>query len=291
MYMTKHKKCVFDKVNRCQKKDSAGHLGTIRSVKKKYCAKRINTATDRGNHFYNRNCPTKTKRKTKTKLKTRTRTRKICRHTPKYNGLCSDGKITYMVLEDLTRNKRNPWIMDIKIGHLSASYTQLKGQKRNLSSLKKLKYLSKMGRHILLSYITTSNKYGFRAASLSGIKNSIFIPNRINVGMTKPQKMLSVYFKHDKNNYALSNIIKELRKLNKFVHTKDFDEYSFIGSSILFVFDNTTHKRHNVSVNIIDFKRYRQSKKLSQNAKKYRNSFRIGVSNLLKEFIKYKMKT
>ena len=107
--------------------------------------------------------------------------------------------------------------------------------------------------------------------------------------LSKPQKMLSVYFKHDKNNNALSNIIKELRKLNKFVHTKDFDEYSFIGSSILFVFDNTTHKRHNVSVNIIDFKRYRQSKKLSQNAKKYRNSFRIGVSNLLKEFIKYKI--
>ena len=124
--MTKHKKCVFDKVNRCQKKDSAGHLGTIRSVKKKYCAKRIDNATDRGNHFYNRNCPTKTKLKT----------RKICRYTPKYNGLCSDGKITYMVLEDLTRNKRNPWIMDIKIGHLSASYTQLKGHKRKLSSLK-----------------------------------------------------------------------------------------------------------------------------------------------------------
>ena len=39
--MTKYKSCKFDKVNRCQKKDSAGHLGTIKSVKKKYCAKII----------------------------------------------------------------------------------------------------------------------------------------------------------------------------------------------------------------------------------------------------------
>ena len=34
--MKKYKSCKFDKVNRCQKKDSGGHPGTIKSVKKKY---------------------------------------------------------------------------------------------------------------------------------------------------------------------------------------------------------------------------------------------------------------
>ena len=89
-----------------------------------------------------------------------------------------------------------------------------------------------------------------------------------------------------KKNIALKNIIKKFIKLNKFVQSDDFDDYSFVGSSILFVYDNTKNKADNVNLAIIDFYRSRQSKRMTKNDKKYRKFFREGTESLLKELIK-----
>jgi len=274
--MKKYKSCKFDKVNRCQKKDSGGHFGTIKSVKKKYCAKVAENMQDRELQFYIKNCGDQK--------------RKICNFIPKYDGICVDNKLNYIVLEDLTKGMSNPWVMDVKIGKKTASYSRLIGKKKKLSSLKKLRYLSKKYRHNVKDFITTSNKYGFRGISIPSKKIQGKL-RRIKIGMLHPQKMLSIYFEKDKQNIALKNIIKKFIKLNKFVQSDDFDDYSLLGSSILFVYDNTKSKADNVNLAIIDFYRSRQSKRMTKNDKKYREFFREGTSSLLKELIKFKKST
>ena len=114
--MKKYKSCKFDKVNRCQKKGAAGHLGTIKSVKKKYCAKIINNMKSNELKFYNKNCSKKKK--------------PICKFMANYDGICVDNKIKYIVLEDLTKSMNDPWVMDIKIGRETASYNELVGKKK-----------------------------------------------------------------------------------------------------------------------------------------------------------------
>tara|TARA_Y100001970_G_scaffold290278_1_gene423496 strand:- start:1726 stop:2538 length:813 start_codon:yes stop_codon:yes gene_type:complete len=266
--MKKYKSCKFDKVNRCQKKGSAGHLGTIKSVKKKYCAKIINNMKSKELKFYNKNCSKKK--------------RPICKFMANYDGICVDNKIKYIVLEDLTKGMSDPWVMDIKVGRITASYDELVGKKK-ISSRKKLKYLSKKIRHRLLSLITISNKYGFRATSLPKSKKS-----RLTIGMLNPQKMFSIFFKKDKKNLALTNIIKKLQKFNNFVQSEEFNEYSFVGSSILFIYDSAKNKNNKVNLAPIDFFHSRQSKKMTKNEKKYREYFREGINKLLTELIKYR---
>tara|TARA_Y100001970_G_C14164269_1_gene820346 strand:+ start:211 stop:1062 length:852 start_codon:yes stop_codon:yes gene_type:complete len=266
----KYKKCKFDKINRCQKKDSAGHLGTIKSVNKTYCAKKIDSKINNELAFYHRNCSSKK--------------RKICEFIPKYDGLCVDNsKVKHILLEDLTKNMKNPFVMDVKIGKMTASYHQLIGKKKKISSLKKLKYFTKKVRHLLLAYITISNKYGFRTSSIPSDQ----FKNRLSIGRLHPQKMFSIYFRNDKNNIALTSVMKEMTKINKFVQSNEFDEYSFVGSSILFIFDNSKNNRNKVNVSIIDFNRSRQSKRMTKNAKKYREYFRQGTQQLLTELQKY----
>ena len=268
--MKKYKSCKFDKVNRCQKEGSAGHLGTIKSVKKKYCAKIINSSENKEYQFYEKNCGDEK--------------RPICEFMPDYDGLCVDNKLKYVVLEDLTKGMSNPQVMDIKMGKITASYTQLKGKKKKLSSKKKLKFLSKKIRHKIVALITISNKYGFRATSIPSTKKR----TRLSIGMLKPQKMFSIYFDNDKSNKALNSLIKKLTKLNNFVQSEEFNEYSFVGSSLLFVYDGTKNKRGNVNLSIIDFFRSRQSKRMTKNEKKYRERFREGTNNLLQELIKFR---
>jgi hypothetical protein len=271
--MKKYKSCKFDKVNRCQKKDSGGHPGTIKSVKKKYCAKATENIQDKELQFYIKNCGNKK--------------REICNFIPKYGGICVDNKLKYIVLENLTKDMSNSWIMDVKIGKRTASYSQLIGKKRKISSLKKLRYLSKKYRHNIQDLITTSDKYGFRSEQLPSKKiQGLF--RKMRIGMLNPQKMLSIYFEKDKKNIALKNIIKKFTKLNKFIQSEEFNDYSFVGTSILFIYDNTKNKRDNVNLSIIDFKRTRQSKRMTKNEKKYREFFREGTNNLLKELNKFR---
>ena len=66
----------------------------------------------------------------------------------------------------------------------------------------------------------------------------------------------------------------------------------FVGSSILIVYDYSKKDRKRLSegdvrVAILDFKNYRQSKRMMEDEKKYRKNFREGLKNLIDLIVEY----
>ena len=263
-------KCKFEKINKCQPKGSAGHTEGLKSIKKDYCAKKLDSIKDRELHFYRRNCGSRKKRK-------------ICKFSPKYVGICRDNKILYVKIENLRKNMLDPWTMDIKIGTVTASRKGLRG-KRKLSLKKKLGIKVHKSRHIILDNITTSKKYGFRVESIIGdVKRK-----KMSIMRASPYKNFSIFFKSVN---VLNKVIRKLKEIYKFVKSSAFDEYSFVGSSILIVYDYSKKDRRlsegDVRVAIIDFKNYRQSKRITNNERKYRKNFREGLKNLIDLLVRY----
>tara|TARA_Y100000310_G_C20484090_1_gene716078 strand:+ start:109 stop:903 length:795 start_codon:yes stop_codon:yes gene_type:complete len=254
------KKCQFHSKNTCQPEGAAGHKGAIRTLKNKQCAKKISSVKDKELRFYQRNCPPRKRKK------------KICTFLPKFSGTCQGPqKLRYIQLENLTKSMKQPCIMDIKIGKETASEHELRGKKKH-SLKKRIGFKLKKSRHNLLDRLTTSHHHGFRIESATNVTFS-----KMKLMHTSPHTVFRRFFK---SNIIRKHVIRQIEKIHTFAMSKQFDEYSFIGSSILIIYDCASLRR-SPKVAMIDFAHARQSRRMTRDEKKFRQLYRQGLTKLL----------
>uniref|UniRef100_A0A6C0E630 Kinase n=1 Tax=viral metagenome TaxID=1070528 RepID=A0A6C0E630_9ZZZZ len=269
--MSDLKDCSFDKVNKCQGKNSGGHAGTIRSVPGGLCAKL--TKNEGGNEvkFYQKHQENGFK--------------DLNNFIPKFGGFCIDPETDkkYISVENIKDGFDEPWEMDVKIGLRSASRNELRGRMGNFRGALKKQV------HILMdNYFSTSGEYGFRVENFSRDKEY----QKLESKKMLPGHIFKIYFQYDTTGKILKNFIKKIEEFYKIIMKDGFDNYFLIASSLLFVYDknNAVNKNYNVSIKMIDFDHstIADISKLSHSNKHFLrvNEYRYGALTLMKE-LKY----
>jgi hypothetical protein len=265
------KDCNFDKVNKCQGKNSGGHAGTIRSVPGGLCAKLTKTEMGKEVKFYQKH-----------QLEG---FHMLDNFVPRFGGFCVDPETDkkYISVENIKDGFDEPWEMDVKIGLRSASRDELRGRMGNLrGGLKKQV-------HILLdNYFSTSGEYGFRVENFSRDKEY----QKLESKKMMPSHVFKIYFQYDATGKILKNFIKKMEQFYRIIMENGFENYFLIASSLLFVYDknNAVNKNYNVSIKMIDFDHSNiiDLSNISLNNKHFLrvNEYRYGALTLMKE-LKY----
>jgi hypothetical protein len=227
------KNCNFERVNKCQGKNSGGHAGTIRSVPGGLCAKLTNNEGGKEVQFYMKHQVDGFK--------------PLNKFVPRFDGFCIDPESDkkYISVENIKDGFDEPWELDAKIGLESASRSELKTRIGVLrGNLKKL-------RHNLLDYFSTSGQYGFRVENFSRDPEH----QKLQSKTLSPAILLKIYLKYDTTGKILKNFIKKIEEFYRIITNPELDKYFLIASSLLFVYDknNAINKNYNVSIKMIDF--------------------------------------
>jgi len=221
-------------INYCQNKSSGGHQGTILSINKKTCIKKL-TKINKEIIFYNEH-----KELIDNKITL------LQDYIPKYDGICLFNNNKYFEMENLKSSFKQPLSIDIKFGYKTAHKQIIKTKTSN-----KFKIYSKLSKHYILDrLLSNSHKYGFRIEGVS-------LPNTIKLKKSTIMKsnlntIFDYYFINDKNNIILNDFINKLTELSKTIEHYDFNRYLFVGASILFTYDGLNISK-NPTLKIIDF--------------------------------------
>lgn len=222
------KACPISKQNTCQSKTSGGHPGTILSVGKGLCAKKIKMSDDLDKErvFYEQ-----VWQQSSFLLPLRP-------IIPKWKGTCTYNDNLYAVIENLKAGMVEPVELDIKIGQSTASYRELLDKAPAVNAqIKKL-------RHKVLDRITTSHKLGFRIEA-----SSFWRQSKMKLMKTDPVSVLQTYFAT--RPAVMKAVHRKLVKLLQVVQ-KHREHLYLVGSSILIIYDKTgTSKK--VVVKMLDF--------------------------------------
>jgi hypothetical protein len=221
--------CIFDDINLCQKPGSGGHPGTIMTVDKIYCAKKVDLTDDNLElRFINND-------QNQEFLKG---------FIPKFKGICDLSGKKYIMIENLKHDYQKPIALDLKIGFKSANKDIL-----DLVNYKKSKTY-KLFKQSYIDTHSTSTKYGYRAEGFEGDVDQKKISKETLKSM-KPEKTFAMYFAKDYYNIALKSMIKQLRQLFDTIMQPTFNPYVLAGSSLLFIYDASEPSQN--SVKMIDF--------------------------------------
>jgi hypothetical protein len=233
--MNKTKKCRQPTTtNYCQDASSGGHQGTIFSLNKKTCIKKLSSVNNEI-IFYNKHKELVNKGITVLKD-----------YIPKYNGICEFNNSNYFEMENLKGLFKQPLSIDIKLGYKTVSKHILK-KKTN----KKFHIYTKLTKHYILDkIITPSSKYGFRFEGVSLPKNIKL--KKLDIMRSKYNKILTYYFTSDKNYNNINKFIIKLTELSKSIENSDFSRYKFVGASILFTYDGLNPNKE-PTLKLIDF--------------------------------------
>lgn len=252
--------CVFDSINLCQKPGSGGHPGTIMSVDKLFCAKKV----ELGDNDNNLEIKFLNNEKNQSMFEG---------FIPIFKGFCNSNNKKYIMIENLKYNYENPIVLDIKIGFKTVNKEIL-----DLLNLKKNKTL-KLLKHSFIDNHSSSSKYGYRVEGFEG--NKYFSKGTLK--SMKPKNIFKIYFEKDYNNVGLKNIISKLKVFQNIIMKPDFNSYVLTGSSLLFIYDS--NNQSNNSVKMIDFSNsyvYTPETLSSYNAT-FVESYRKAIKNLIND--------
>ncbi len=252
--------CIFDDINLCQKPGSGGHPGTIMSVDKFFCAKKVEMSDENLelrfiNNDFNQEF--------------------FKGFIPKFRGMCDLNDKKYIMIENLKYDFEEPIVLDIKIGFKTANKELL-----DLINYKKNKKYKLFKQDFIDNHSTTS-KYGYRAEGFEG-------DNKVSKGKLKsmkPENTFDMYFKKDHNNLALKDILQKLRNLYDLIMKPEFDTFVLTGSSLLFIYDAKDQSKN--SVKMIDFSNsyVYTPQTLSQYNAGFVESYRKGIRSLIGDLI------
>jgi hypothetical protein len=258
-----HGQCIFDDINLCQKPGSGGHSGTIMSVDKIYCAKKVDLSDDNLevrfiNNQYNQDF--------------------LKGYIPKFNGICDLRDKKYIMIENLKHDYAKPIVLDIKIGFKTANKEIL-----DLINYKKNKAY-KLFKQSYIDNHSTSTKYGYRAEGYEGSDGEKKV-SKSKLKSMKPEKTFGMYFSKDYYNVALKGMVQTLRQFYDIIMTPEFNPYVLTGSSLLFIYDANEPERN--AVKMIDFSNsyvYTQNTTSPYNAT-FVDSYRKAIRNLIGDLV------
>ena len=294
--MLKTKKCKpATNTNYCHDESSGGHKGTIFSINKKTCIKKISKISNELVFYKNH---IELLKKNITVLKD---------YIPHYDGICNSNDKKYVIMENLKAGFKQPLTIDIKIGFKTVSkkiiikkqkqkQTQTnkhsqknkhtKTHKTKKNTPKKNLYYKLLQHYVLDTIITNSSKFGFRIEGVSLPKNIKLTKKTIM--SAKYSNILNYYFANDINNIALENFINKLIKFETTIKSEDLKRYFFTGSSILFIYDGISPSLE-PKMKLIDFDNslvLDDELDIEKN-KKNSNNFRKAISSLINVLQKY----
>ncbi len=191
--------CIFDDINLCQKPGSGGHPGTIMSVDKFFCAKKVEMSDENLelrfiNNDFNQEF--------------------FKGFIPKFRGMCDLNDKKYIMIENLKYDFEEPIVLDIKIGFKTANKELL-----DLINYKKNKKYKLFKQDFIDNHSTTS-KYGYRAEGFEG-------DNKVSKGKLKSMKPefdtfvltgSSLLFIYDAKDQS-KNSVKMIDFSNSYVYT------------------------------------------------------------------------
>lgn len=221
--------CVFDDINLCQKPGSGGHPGTIMTVDKIFCAKKIDLTDDNLEFRF---------------LNNEHNQEFLSGFIPRFRGICDLSGKKYIMIENLKHDYEKPIALDIKIGFKSANKDILDLLKYKKNKTFKLFKQSYIDNH------STTYKYGYRAEGFEGVDGDKKVSKGTLKSM-KPEKTFAMYFSKDYYNIALKDMIQKLRQLYDLIMQPEFNPYVLTGSSLLFIYDASNPEKN--SVKMIDF--------------------------------------
>ncbi len=255
--------CIFDDINLCQKPGSGGHPGTIMSVDKIFCAKKVDVTDDNLELRFINN------EQNQELLKG---------FIPKFKGICDLSGKKYIMIENLKHDYEKPIVLDIKIGFKTANKDIL-----DIIKFKKNKAF-KLFKQSYIDNHSTSAKYGYRAEGYEGADGDKKVSKGTLKSM-KPEKTFAMYFSKDYYNIALKDMVQKLRQLYDLIMQPEFNTYVLTGSSLLFIYDATNPEKN--SVKMIDFSNsyvYTQQTISPYNAT-FVESYRKAIRNLIGDLV------
>lgn len=255
--------CIFDDINLCQKPGSGGHPGTIMSVDKVYCAKKVDLTEDNLEVRF---------------INDEQNQELLKGFIPKFNGICDLVDKKYIMIENLKHEYVKPIVLDIKIGFKTANKEIL-----DLINYKKNKKY-KLLKQYYLDNNSTSSKYGYRAEGYEGPDGEKTV-SKGKLKSMKIEKTFAMYFSKDYYNFALKDMVKKLRQFYDIIMKPEFNPYVLTGSSLLFIYDAENPERN--SVKMIDFSNsyvYTQNTISPYNAT-FVESYRKAIRNLIGDLV------
>ena len=221
-------------INYCQDKSSGGHQGTIFSINKNTCIKKMSKINNEI-IFYNKH-----------KKLIDNGITVLSDYIPKYNGICKLNDSNFFEMENLKGLFEQPLSIDIKLGYQTVSKKIIKNKTNKFFQI-----YSKLAKHYILDkFMTHSAKNGFRIEGVSLPNNLKF--KKMDIMRGNYKTIFDYYFTNDINNKNLKLFIKQLIQLSHTIENSDFNRYFFIGASILFTYDGL-NTNNDPTLKLIDF--------------------------------------
>lgn len=274
--------CDLAEQNFCQGKGAGGHPATIFSTLDGSCMKQIHSKkTQKEINFYEEIADLCSQSMLSDSL---------CKIFPEYRGVCYYKGIKYFKMENIkhfsepTDYMHNPWVLDFKIGSKTASVSSMR--KSGLNFLVRTFWKTI---HVFQDqYLSSSARYGFRFAGLSGergLKYSKSLWYKFKL-VQKPMKPLSLFLKGFENSKVTDCFEDKLMELQKTISASSFQRLHLVGSSLLFAYDRDNPSK-GCQVRLIDFANsyiYDRDDSRVDYQLKYTDKFRRGIKNLRKHF-------